>query len=61
MLIPALKRHYRGQKKFILCIDKCTCMNNKDRARSLGGRVSNSNASGCIALLIWQVRMGAMP
>merc|ERR1719247_1384442 len=34
-LIPALKRHYRGKKKFVICFDGCKCMNNQDTVKPL--------------------------
>ena len=38
MLIPAVKKHYRGKgiKKYFLCVDGCKCMNNVDKARARG-------------------------
>ena len=36
VLIPALRRHYRGRKKFTVCFDGCKSMNNQDLARRGG-------------------------
>ena len=33
VLIPAVRRHYRGKKKVVLCMDGCKSMNNPDKAR----------------------------
>ena len=36
VMIPAVKKHYRGQgiKKYMICCDGCSAFNNKDKART---------------------------
>ena len=36
VLIPTVRRHYRG-RKVVLCMDRCKSMNNPDKARWEGG------------------------
>ena len=40
VMIPAVKKHYKGKgiKKFFICCDGCKAFNNADKARDRGQR-----------------------